>query len=210
MWTKDRYYDSVNYNMVRVFGELARIIKKNGGDVECPGEPLRIHTRGYHEKIMDVSQRQSNALRELGLCDDPERRKICQERVERLEKELSETVNLQYEAPVVETRFVTLISDLSIHFFIGGYMYYFSVDNNPFFPDRYTKKLIGRAVTVYSDQLSKDGWKPYLLDELFQPVASEKAIETSAQALYDSLMAAEESKCCEKWFRDRKTFADSK
>lgn len=79
-----------------------------------------------------------------------------------------------------------------IRFVLNGYMYYFQIDDNPFFPHYYIKtKIVGNKYSrdVYMDNL-QNTWMERL--ERYSRNTDE-CLERVAEDLYKTLLAAKES-----------------
>lgn len=55
MGKKDRYFYPTKYNMVRVVGRLAEIVKEQGGTAKKHSDELLIHLRGRDGVVLDTS-----------------------------------------------------------------------------------------------------------------------------------------------------------
>lgn len=80
-----------------------------------------------------------------------------------------------------------------IRFVLNGYMYYFQIDDNPFFPHRYikTKVVDGKySLNTYMDELAERTWMKRL--ERYARNTDE-CLERVAEDLYKTLLDAEES-----------------
>lgn len=81
-----------------------------------------------------------------------------------------------------------------IRFTINNYMYYFQIDDNPFFDHYYTKQEIrdGKIIAenqIYAENLSRE----WMYDCLFKVTTDAEILEI-AQEVFDLLMAAKPSK----------------
>ena len=99
--------------------------------------------------------------------------------------------NVHDDVPVITTKFVSLI-DLWINFELDGFKYHFEVENNPFFPDGYTKTPVGWNGKSYIDKIEA-GNKSWLFDSMFKIAVDEETIDMSAAALLKQLEAAGDS-----------------
>ena len=80
-----------------------------------------------------------------------------------------------------------------IRFVLNGYVYYFQIDDNPFFPHRYikTKVVDGKySLNTYMDELAERTWMKRL--ERYARNTDE-CLEWVAEDLYKTLLDAEES-----------------
>ena len=93
---------------------------------------------------------------------------------------------------IITTKFVSLVSDLWIRFELDGFRYYFEVEDNPFFPDGYTKTPVGWNGKSYIDKI-ESGDKHWLFDSLFRTDAPEETIDHAAAVLLEQLKAAPDS-----------------
>lgn len=79
-----------------------------------------------------------------------------------------------------------------IRFVLNGYVYYFQIDDNPFFPHRYikTKVVDGKySLNTYMDELERT-WMERLE---YLSRNTDECLELVAEDLYKTLLAAEDS-----------------
>lgn len=177
-----RYFSSSLYNMTRVVNKLAELVEQEGGEVERHAKDYTIYTRGYDERIyrlQDQIERIEKGYIESDKTDD-----VRKTAIERLTKELKALEQDKADAPVIETRFVTLTCDLWIRFVIDGYIYEIDFEDNPFFPDHYCKVPVGEknSKKYYRDKIECED-KFYYPDDMFEPVAKDDTIDASAKCL---------------------------
>lgn len=80
-----------------------------------------------------------------------------------------------------------------IRFVLNGYMYYFQIDDNPFFPHYYikTKVVDGKySLNTYMDELEERTWMKRLERYVRN---TDECLEHVAEDLYETLLAAKES-----------------
>lgn len=188
---KERYFAPAKYNMVRVINVLATLVERHGGKVKRTNETLHIHTRGYDAKILDLQRiydSLSNRLEPHDLTEGEAEKK--RKTLENISRKITDIENMKKMAPVIETSFISLISDLWIRFELNGCTYYFEVDDNPFFPDKFLKGKTGESIKRYMEEIECDK-KTYYLNGIFEPVAEEKTILIAASDLYTLLTEME-------------------
>ncbi len=178
----ERWFESSKYNITRVIEKLAETVETLGGIVE-DNEELIVHTRGYMEPIQRVKDTLDRVWKDKGGTQKEQR--VRANAIIALLDDLEALQKKEAEAPVIRTKRVTLISDVWIRFKLDGYEYTFSAEDNPFFPDHYSKTKIGTK-EVYRDEI-ECGNKKYFPDEMWSPVASEEVINRSAIALLEQL-----------------------
>ncbi len=179
MYGKKRYFYANEYNAVRMVNRLAELVEEAGGTAERHSEELSIYTRGYDERI----GRLEDMVRatEHFYSGDPDKRDAV---LAKQKKELEDLRKERENAPVVKTRFVSLICDLWLRFTLDGFRYSFSTEGNPFFPDRWSKVPVGSDGQYYLDEIECSD-KFYYPDDMFHPVAKEETIEKAAKDLLD-------------------------
>lgn len=195
---KELWLNAVPYNMTRVLNRLADMVEQRGGTVNRNGEEKLIHTRGYVEHIRE-RQNQIEAGQFALRVDAAHDREKTEKRIAELEKEKSELMQAEQDAPVVKTNFVGFSFGMGIHFELDGYSYSFYCDSNPYLDDHYSKIPIAKDLEQqYCSDAVEAFAKCWMLDELFRPVAEDDTIEKSAAILLDYLVGRPESKRYEK------------
>ena len=185
---KDLWFSSVNYNLVRVLNRLAEIVEEDGGTVIYHDKEKLIHTRGFVEpieKLRDLKEATRKML-EMTLEDGPYISRM--EAMNRIDKELSALLEEEKRAPVIRSKLVSPYGiGMWINFEIGGFQYHFGPDDNPFFPDGVSKIPVEAKGRYYRDVI-ESGNKPWLIDDLFKPVATDESIESAARTLYGVIL----------------------
>ena len=183
--TKDNqrlYLTSWNYNAALVLTRLAQIVKDNGGVIHykyqhpaiISNRQLDAAKREYAEKIERYAKLEEvdhNPARAAALKDYKEKVKHY------------ETIN---NNPVTVTH-LTYIS-----FSLGGFKYYYQVDDNPFFSFYYTKTTIVDGKYQRNCYAQEDG-KEWLYDCYFYAGCPAEKIESAAHAIYSLLLNAKPS-----------------
>lgn len=80
-----------------------------------------------------------------------------------------------------------------IRFVLNGYMYYFQIDDNPFFPHYYIKTRVvdGKySLNTYMDELEERTWMKRLKRYVRN---TDECLELVAEDLYKTLLAAKDS-----------------
>lgn len=183
---KDRYFHSVQYNMTRALNRLAELVEAEGGEVERHSDELLIHTTGYDEEIKTIKKQKENIEAELRRWEVWPGNELKKDVLHDLTETLQEIEKNKEDAPVVKTRFVSLISDLWIRFKLDGFAYELSFDSNPFFPDKWCKAPVSGGKGYYMNEI-EGGDKFYYVNDMFSPVASDETIEYAAAMILSHL-----------------------
>lgn len=117
------YPDSWNYNAARLMTVLATIVEDHGGRVQYD-KKSRILNRSLMNIKKELQERLERAKNSNGVYKD--------KAIERLSKELEELQGINHEP-------ITVTHTTYIRFVLDGYVYYYQVDENPFFPFSYEK-----------------------------------------------------------------------
>ena len=196
MGKNERYFASTKYNMARALNVLADMIEESGGEVDRHSDEVVIYARGYDEQIYRIEDQIERIQRAVKYEFEENEGKYHEARENALSilgKELDEFKQKKADAPIVKSRFVSLICDLWIRFKLDGYVYEISFDDNPFFPDRYCKaKENGDVRHRYLDEI-ECGNKFYYTNDMFCPVASEETIKNVARGIFNFLKNTKES-----------------
>lgn len=124
------YLTSWEYNAAKVLTELAKMVIEKGGRVAptykavISNRNLDDEKRHYRDDIVHLAELEKRSHKEI-------RANAIEEYKERLEK--LESIN---NDPIT----VTHIS--SIYFILDGFIYYYQVNDNPFFDFHYTKTVV--------------------------------------------------------------------
>lgn len=196
--TRERYFSSCLYNAARMVNALAEMVKEEGGTVDDGNEELHIHTRGYDENLMRAEKNLSSAElmvrgEEKGCSQQLHERRMAY--IRRMESDIERLKSMKESAPVISTRFVSLVSDLWIRFELGGFRYTMEFDTNPFFPDNVLKVPAEGDGKYYMDDIQAED-KFYYTNSFYEPVASEDSVVESAKKLLEFLKGMKQSKRC--------------
>lgn len=185
------YLPSWGYNAALIMSKLAEIVKDNGGKVKPLKTALisnRTLTRGlredverlaHYEKIIEEGHGNEITLKAAGELRD----KIARYR----------SINNQ-PVMVTHTTYITFILD--------GYIYYYQLDENPFFDFIFTKTAINN--NHYSrDAVSELASKDWLYDCFFEPGCSPDDITEAAYLIFNQLVNAPESQIVRERTRKR-------
>lgn len=195
---KELWLNAVPYNMTRVLNRLADMVEERSGTVNRNGLEKLIHTRGYSTRIQECQNLIEAGRFALKTSQTLDRDKT-EKRIAELEKEKSDLIQAEQDAPVVKTRFVGFSTGMAIYFDLDGFRYSFNCSSNPYLEDYCIKVPIVHDLEVqYCSDTVEAGSKHWMLDELFRPVADEETIEKSAAILLDYLVGRPESKRYEK------------
>ena len=189
---KDLWFQSTKYNMVRVINALADLVEAKGGTVERQKEERLIHTRGYAEEIDSLKTRYERVRRAMiGMHPGDPAYDTRAKALEEIRKKLSDTEEMENNSPVITTYFCGIIPDAWIDFTLDGYGYYFAPDSNPYFPDKYIKRPLGKDERGYYLEEIEAENKCYMPDSMFTPVAPEDEIKAAAKELLAYLTSRE-------------------
>lgn len=186
--TKDNqrlYLNSWNYNAALILTKLAQIVKQNGGEVHYKYQhPAVISNRSvdaakreYKEKIERYTR-----LEAINPGANPARTAALTE----LREKLADCEDINND-PVT-------VSHLSyIRFSLGGFRYYYELDDNPLFPFHFTKSPINNG--KYSGNCySQEDKKEWLADCYFRAGCTESEIKTAAQEIYNMVVSSKQSR----------------
>ena len=173
-----RYLDNWNYNAARIFDNLEKIVHDNGGVLVSdwahnrPRPKFEIVRRGLRAAI----QKKRDFL----------------EKLEKLNRPAAPTVRADLERleSIDDAPHVTHYGDYRyIQFILNGFYYYYSVDNNPFFPFHYCKAAAPDNVVDRNTYHVGDK-KEWLCDCFFSWDCSESDQKEAANIIFNMLMNA--------------------
>lgn len=171
------YVKAWEYNAARILTELAKIVINNGGKVKPQKNAIITNRtadaakREYWEKIerfTELEKTSHNEARANAI-------KTYREKLEALEKVNNEPITVTHMS--------------YIEFVLDGFMYYYQVDENPFFPFYYTKTAIvnGR----YSrDTYSMEDKKEWLYDCFFFATCNIEDVKEAANLIFNMLISS--------------------
>lgn len=191
-----RWFTGSQYNMVRALERMSDKIEERGGFVSRPNEELEIRTRGYDEQINDLENRVHFWEKTKEERGDDYLNGSVPKAIEYSKKRLADVKEKDENAPRVVTKLVSCICDVGITFDLDGFTYVFYADSNPFFPDMFVKHPVGAISKFYFDKV-ESGDKDWLLNGMFEPVASYEVIDLCAEKLLEFLEKQKSSKPCD-------------
>lgn len=192
MEAKNLYLPNSNYNIARILEALKKIIIDNGGSIAKYkyAEKTLIHNRSIAEEI----RKKEDHLSKVEANNNERFAEKKAAAIKNIKADLEELQNASATTPAIETTFTTW-SGHHIHFVHDGIYYYFSMDNNPFFPASIHKIMLDNnncyAGTYYSDSIEE---KPFLYDCIFSFNCCNEDIKEMAYQLYNFLLLAPMSK----------------
>lgn len=178
------YLDNWNYNAALIMSELAVIVENHGGIVK-PEKTAIISNRTIDE-VISKYEKDVNAWNEL----DKERtipisdacKKARKARIDKLEKVKS-----------IDNTPIKVTHTTYIRFMLDNTMYYYQVDDNPFFDFYYTKTPIING--EYSENaICENDKKEWLFDCFLSWNVSKSDIREAANIIFNMLVSANNSK----------------
>lgn len=173
------YLRNWEYNACRILSELAVIVENNGGKV-MPGKKPIIINRTLSSAIRECKDKIEAAEKRENIAEEKRAAYIKNQR-EQLEE--MEAIN---NDPI-------MVSHTSwIYFAYENDLYYYSVDDNPFFPFHYRKTPIVNG--KYSqDAACEEDEKNWLFDCFFSFHASGEDVREAANLIFNMLTNAKHS-----------------
>lgn len=171
---------SWEYNAARIISHIAKIVTDNGGKVK-PTYNAIISDRTRAEAITDYKNRVERYKELEKTSHNPSRAEAIKKYSDRLEK--LEALNSDP---------ITVTHTSGIRFICDDVMYYYWVDDNPFFPFHYIKTNIidGKySKDVYAEEDKKE----WLYDCFFSCDCPDAAIVEAANLIYNMLIMAKNS-----------------
>lgn len=178
----ERLYPATwEYNAARILTELAKIVINNGGKVKpqknaiITNRTVDAAKREYLEKIerfTELEKTSHNEARANAI-------KTYSEKLEALEKVNNESIT------VTHTSYIKFVLD--------GFIYYYQVDDNPFFEFYYSKTAVisGR----YSrDTYSMEDKKEWLYDCFFSATCNIEDVKEAANLIFNMLVSSAPSR----------------
>lgn len=181
--TKDNerlYLKSWQYNAAKILSELANIVKTNGGRVQ-PLKTAIISDRSLSYTIQEKKQKLEMLSKHL-----PESKNLSAALAykKQMTKEIEALESINNEP-------ITVTHTSYIKFVLDDIVYYYQVDDNPFFEFYYTKvpvqnNKIRSNINTYADCDTKE-WEK---DSLFKYACPEKDIKDAADFVFNMLTNA--------------------
>lgn len=169
------YATSWQYNSARILTRLAQLITAQGGKVK-PLNPAVLSDRNLEEACTATQRRLESSS-----TFHP---KVRESLISNLQKELALFQSIP-NAPI------TVTHTSYINFTMNGVYYFYSLDNNPFYPFHYIKTPIDPKSETYSgDACLEESSKSWLTDPLIGFGCPDSEIESAAEAIISLLLAA--------------------
>ena len=170
------YLSSWEYNGALILSRLAEIVKSKGGKVK-PCCTAVISNRTIDEKIDKLNERRARLVQVLtaGNGNDLQRHALKE-----VTEELEEMRRFN-NAPVTvtHTSYITFVLD--------NVLYYYQIDDNPFFPFRYSKTPL-RGDSYSKDAAGMDAGKEWFEDCYLFSGCTPEQIERAARSILDALL----------------------
>lgn len=179
------YLNSWNYNAAKILSRLAVIVTDNGGRV-APLNNAIISNRSRDAAIREYSEKIERYTAREKESHNPARAAAILEYSRKLEK--LQSIN---NDPIT----VTHVS--YIHFFLDNCMYYYEVNDNPFFDFYYSKIPVTTGAynaMCYSDNDEKE----WLHDCFFGADCSDADTTEAAYLIFNMLVSAKFSTVCKR------------
>lgn len=136
MEIKKLYYNSCNFNQVRIIKELYKIIKENGGYIVSDWEKKK-------EKILYINRSVNDVLIENKKWLEVPKKDHYKTLTEDQKKKIKSKIDLYNTAKKMEETGINKAEsffDTYIQFYYKDYIYYYQFEKNPFF-DYYFSKI---------------------------------------------------------------------
>lgn len=185
------YLHSWNYNALLILDELARIVEERGGRVK-PAKTAVITNRTLSGGIRDLSER-IELLREVNgkQGSNPAREKAIAESEAGLE-----------ELKKIDNEPIEVRGQSWIRFIYDGHMYYYSIDDNPFFDFHYTKTPVNDGEYSLDACLECDT-KEWFLDKHMSFRCSRYDLHAAAEWIFRMLTDSQDCAIMRSWRRIR-------
>ena len=165
------------YNAARIMTALAEIVENNDGRVKY-GHAALISNRTITGAIFEKEERVKN----LKTATGENKKEIRAAVIRAIEKEIEELKQIDNEPiRVTHTSYITFV--------LENNYYYFSVDDNPFFPFHYKKTPVKNG-SYSGDACMMEDKKAWLYDCLFSWECSDADIKEAAQQIFNMLCNA--------------------
>lgn len=179
-----------NYNAARIITELVKVAENHGATVKPCGKIAVVVDRTKCDKI---TEEEENLVRYKSLLSDPdfkfsgcdsELKKIAfiKKAIKATEEKIQELSKAAEKS--FETSFLSYVT-----FKLDNMIYYYQVDDNPFFPFYWYKTPIKNG--MYSrDAMSKEDKKEWFYDCFFKSECSDSDIVEAANLIFNMLVSA--------------------
>lgn len=172
--TKRLYLKSWEYNCARVLQELYNIITKKGGfacsDWQTEKDIYLISNRTLSNKIAELEEKLKRVYISNSYIDELEKE------YQKLKKINNEPIKINFKS--------------YIRFILNDTMYYFQIDDNPFFEFIYTKIPVENN-SYQGEYYCQNDAKEWCCDELFSLNCKDTIIKKCARNIFNMLMNSE-------------------
>lgn len=173
------YLLSWNYNAALILTELAKIIENHGGRVKAQKAPI-ISNRSIAENLKEYTDRKNQLEKIIAEGHGNEKT------VEAVNALTGKIEKLQ----AVNNDPVKVTHTTYIRFTLDGYMYYYQLEENPFFPFMYSKTPL--RGNVYSlDACIDEANKSWLYDCFLYAGCAHADIVEAANLIFNQLTSAQ-------------------
>lgn len=165
------------YNAARIMTELARIVENNSGRVKY-GNSAIISNRSINNAIWEKKER----VKKLEMINAESEKETRTAAIAVLKKDVEQLENLCNDP-------ITVTHTSYISFTLDDVYYYFSVDDNPFFPFHYVKTPVKNG-SYSRDACMQEDEKEWLFDCFFSWNCSGSDIKEAANLILNMLCNA--------------------
>ena len=176
------YPASWEYNAARVLTRLALVIQNHGGRVQ-PLHPALISNRSITAEMAESLDK----IERVKLVAGENHREERAAYIKHLEDRVAELKAID-NSPIKVTHMSY------IRFVLGDIMYYYQIDQNPFFPFYYSKTPVVAGQYDRYAICEEDESKEWVFDSMFSAKASEDDVKEAAELIFNKLLLARCSK----------------
>lgn len=180
------YLNSWEYNMARVLSELAKMVRDRGGRCK-PLHYALVTNRTNYNKAIELKGDLDLYERNLKIFKDPEKIEKMERAIEKTRAEYEQAKAAADNEKPVKVEYTSYIT-----FVLDDYVYYFQIDDNPFFP------VLASKTPVKNGKYSRDAVlgefeKEIAFDQMILSSASEQEINEVANLILDTLASSKQS-----------------
>ena len=175
------YLSSWSYNCAQILSELAKIVTNNGGKVK-PTKTAIISNRSISEAIHESEKRLERLENAVAEGRGTEKTKIA---IDTITAKLGELKSINNE-PIQVTHLTY------INFALDGVYYFYSADDNPFFPFHFCKTPIKDGKRS-ADARAVEDKKEWLFNCFFSFGCSQSDIKEAANLIFNILVKSKNS-----------------
>lgn len=180
------YLNSWEYNMARALSELAKMVLDRGGRCK-PLHYAMVTNRTSYNKAIELKGRVELYEQNINKYSNPELIDKLKAALEKTRAECEQAKAAADNEKPVKVEYTSYIT-----FTLDGYIYYFQIDNNPFFP------VLASKTPVKNGKYSRDAVlgefeKEIAFDQMILSSASEQEINEVACLILDTLVNSNKS-----------------